>query len=52
MEENKVALTEEEKAEKKRKSNNRIFGLLVGIAVILGGLFIYEIVDLIVKSLN
>lgn len=49
MEENESVLTEEEKAEKKRKSGNRIFGFLLTIAIILLSGLVYEIVTLIMN---
>ena len=52
MEENKPILTEEEIAEKKRKSKNRIFGFLLILVILLSGGLIYEIVDLILKNIK
>ena len=35
-------------AKRKQRSLNRIFGLLVGIAVILFGMFVYELIVLLI----
>ena len=35
---------------RKQRSLNRIFGLLVGIAVILFGMFIYELIVLLILN--
>ena len=43
MERNKTPLTPEEK---KQKSKNRIFGLMVILDIVLALLIIYEIVDM------
>jgi len=48
MEENFNNLTDEEiVAVKKQRSRNRIFGLLVGLAVVLVAIIVFEIVSLV-----
>lgn len=48
MEENKTTAysNEELEAIKKQKSRNRIFGILICVAIILFGILIYEIIAL------